>query len=112
MNASATPLLFLALAAGQDSRPRFSISTAEKFDPEAIPAYRGNHEAVYRHIDSHLDHHLGEIQRWLRQPSVSAQNQGIAEMAEMVRSDLKALGFQETEIEKGYVDFLFALAGE
>jgi hypothetical protein len=109
---AALPFLFLALAAGQDPRSRFSISTAETFDPEAIPAYRGNNEAVYRHIDSHLDHHLGEIQRWLRQPSVSAQNQGIAEMAEMVRSDLKAIGFQETEIEKGYVDFLFALAGE
>ena len=109
---AAVPLRFLALAAGQDPRPRFSISTAETFDPEATPAHRGNHEAVSRHIDSHLDLHHGEIQRWLRQRSVSAQNQGIVEMVGMVRSDLKAFGFQETEIEKGYVDFLFALAGE
>jgi acetylornithine deacetylase/succinyl-diaminopimelate desuccinylase-like protein len=91
-------LLALTVAPAQDARPRFEISTSEKFDAKAIAAYRGNHNSVYRHIDSHLDHHLTEIQRWLRQPSVSAQNEGITEMAEMVRSDLKSLGFQETEI--------------
>ena len=94
----AVAALAAALVSGQDPRPRFDITSAEKFAAETIPAYEGNHEAIYRHIDSHLDHHLEEIRRWLRQPSVSAQNQGIGEMAEMVRSDLKALGFQEAEI--------------
>ena len=83
-------LLAMALAAGQDPRPRLDISTEEKFEAKAIPAYQGNHEAVYRHIDSHLDHHLEEIRRWLRQPSVSAQSVGIEQMATMVRDDAGA----------------------
>ena len=37
-------------------------------------------------------------QRWLRQPSVSAQNLGIQQMAEMVRDDYKKLGCQEAEL--------------
>ncbi|NIM00705.1 MAG: peptidase M20, partial [Acidobacteria bacterium] len=48
-----------------------------------IPTYLENHEAVYDYIDANLDDHLAAIQRWLRQPSISAQNVGISEMAEM-----------------------------
>ncbi|WP_197911637.1 M20/M25/M40 family metallo-hydrolase [Kineobactrum salinum] len=63
-----------------------------------MAAYEGDHQAVYAHIDASLDQHLTNIQRWLRQPSISAQNIGIQEMAEMVRSDLEGMGFQETAI--------------
>lgn len=75
-----------------------TVSAQDAYDAKAIPAYTGKHDAIYRHIVEHQDHHLAEIQRWLRQPSVSAQNQGISEMAEMVRADLKALGFREAEL--------------
>jgi hypothetical protein len=34
----------------------------------------------------------------VRQPSVSAQNRGIREMAEMLAGDLRALGFKEVEL--------------
>jgi acetylornithine deacetylase/succinyl-diaminopimelate desuccinylase-like protein len=63
-----------------------------------IPAYGGEHRAVYAHIDAHLDEHLEELRRWLRQPSISAQDRGIQEMAEMLRADLAGLGFQEAEL--------------
>lgn len=79
-------------------RPDYTLPAAEPFDAASVPAYEGAHEAVYAHIDENLDRHVGEIQRWLRQPSVSAQNIGIRDMAEMVRGDLEALGFQETAI--------------
>ena len=53
-------------------RPRFEISTQEAFDPASIDPYLGDHSQVYAYIDENLDDHLANLQRWLRQPSVSA----------------------------------------
>lgn len=82
----------------QDRRPRFRLTATEKFDAASIPPYRGNHAAVYRHIDANLDRHVASMQRWLRQPSVSAQSIGIEQMAAMIRDDLKGMGFKEAEL--------------
>lgn len=94
--AGASLLIVGSLASAQSSR--FEITTDEAFDASMIPAYSGRHVAVYQHIDEHHDQHLANLQRWLRQPSVSAQNIGIQKMAEMLRDDLRALGFQEAEL--------------
>jgi acetylornithine deacetylase/succinyl-diaminopimelate desuccinylase-like protein len=80
------------------TRPQFEITANETFDAASVPAYGGNHEAVYGYIDGHLEEHLENIQRWLRQPSISAQNVGVQEMAEMLRDDMKSLGFKEAEL--------------
>ena len=74
------------------------ITTTDAFDARTIPAYRGTHPDIYSYIDRNQPAHLANLQRWLRQPSVSAQNQGIAEMAEMVRGDLVKLGCREAEL--------------
>ena len=79
-------------------RPRFAIETDDAYDPASVPAYAGEHAAVYAHIDDSILAHTAALQRWLRQPSISAQNQGIEEMAEMLRDDLRSLGFQEAEL--------------
>jgi len=76
----------------------FEFTTDEAFDARGIPAYGGDHAATYAYIDANLDAHLANLQRWLRQPSVSAQGIGIAEMAELVRSDLESIGFQEAAL--------------
>ena len=89
------------LACGQNpavSRPTFTISATDKFDASAVPAYRGSHPRVYSFIDANLAQHIENLRRWVRQPSVSAQNLGIQEMAALVRDDLKQIGFQEAEI--------------
>ncbi len=83
---------------GQVSIDDFPFQTDEKFDASSIAPYPGRHDAIYRYIDEHLDQHFANIQRWLRQPSVSAQNIGIRDMAEMVRADLAGMGFQEAEL--------------
>jgi acetylornithine deacetylase/succinyl-diaminopimelate desuccinylase-like protein len=86
-------------AHGQDARPsapRFTTEAA--FDAAGIPAYAGRHEDVYRHIDANLDDHIAQLQRWVRQPSVSAQKRGITEMANLLAGDLRTLGFKEVEI--------------
>ncbi len=95
-----TSALLLAgtAAAQRPGEPVFPFSTEERYDASRIAPYRGQHEAIYRHIDANLDAHLAHIQRWLRQPSISAQSVGITEMATMLRDDLRALGFQEAEV--------------
>ena len=77
---------------------RFRFETDERFESASVPAYDGNHEAIYAYIEENLQQHLANIQRWIRQPSISAQNVGIQEMATMLRDDLLDLGFQEAEL--------------
>ena len=62
-------VLFSTVAAADDPRPRFEFATDEAFSS-----------------------------RWVRQRSISAQNDGVLEMAEMLRDDLRALGFKEAEL--------------
>ena len=49
-------------------------------------------QSIFDYIDSHFDDHVAEVQRYLRQPSVSAQNLGMQECAEMTAEYLRALG--------------------
>ena len=67
--------------------PHYEVTTAEAYDLSVIKTYTGEHEAIYAHIDENLDAHLGNLQRWVRQPSISAQSVGITEMAELLRDD-------------------------
>ena len=85
-------------AAEATRRPSFEITTTERFDPEAIPSYGGNHPEVYAYIDARQKEHLEHLRRWVRQPSISAENQGVQQMAAMLRDDLKRLGFHEAEV--------------
>ena len=59
--------------------PRFEITTDDSCDTRGVPAYQGRHDDIYDHIDQHLERHVGELQRWVRQPSVSPLNAGITE---------------------------------
>ncbi|HWM29906.1 MAG TPA: M20/M25/M40 family metallo-hydrolase [Woeseiaceae bacterium] len=79
-------------------RPDFRLDVSNAFSADTIAPYAGDHAAIYQHIDANLDDHVAAIQRWIRQPSISAQNDGIQEMAEMLRDDLKDLGFAEAEL--------------
>ncbi len=80
------------------SRPDFELTTTEAYNFDTIAPYSGDHAAIYDYIDANTDAHLQAIQRWLRQPSISAQNVGIQEMAEMLRGDLEDMGFGEAQL--------------
>ena len=56
---------------------------------------------IHRYIDHHLDEHIAHIQSWVRQPSVSWDNLGVAECAELVAESYSRLGCQEVEILAG-----------
>jgi acetylornithine deacetylase/succinyl-diaminopimelate desuccinylase-like protein len=85
-------------SAAEISRPVFPIETDRAYDSASVAAYAGDHTEVYAHIDESLPTHIEALQRWMRQRSVSAQNDGIQEMAEMLRGDLEAMGFRETAL--------------
>jgi acetylornithine deacetylase/succinyl-diaminopimelate desuccinylase-like protein len=106
-----TPLVLPLLLGGtlQGCRARHSpppatvpssinFTTSERFEAGAVPAYGGEHPDVYAYIEGHAAEDLRQLQRWLRQPSISAEGRGIREMAELLRQDLTALGFQEAEL--------------
>lgn len=91
--------LLLALDAAAQKRPAFSIDpNATPYDASKVRAYAGRHANIYAHIDRNIDAHVAQLQRWIRQRSISAQNDGVREMAAMLRDDLKRIGFQEAEI--------------
>jgi acetylornithine deacetylase/succinyl-diaminopimelate desuccinylase-like protein len=79
-------------------RPNFRLDTNETFAATSLGEYPTSHDAVYAHIDENLEQHIAEIQRWIRQPSVSAQDIGVRDMAALLRDDLTRLGFQEAEL--------------
>lgn len=79
-------------------RPAFRLDVSDGFSAASIAPYDVDHVPAYEYIDANLDEHVANIQRWVRQPSISAQNDGIQEMAELLRDDLTALGFAEAEL--------------
>jgi len=50
-----------------------------------------------KHVDSHIDDLISDLQALIRQPSVSAKNEGIEECAMLVQKILKKTGV-ESEI--------------
>ncbi len=80
------------------SRPVHQLATTAAYDVAAIAPYGGDHAGVYEYIDANLDDHVAALQRWLRQPSISAQDVGVIDMAEMLRQDLAQIGFEEAEL--------------
>src|SRR5687767_4660824 len=55
-------------------------------------------QKVYAHIDDNIDAHVENLQKWIRQPSISNSGEGIPESAEMVKGFFDELGCQQTQI--------------
>ena len=53
---------------------------------------------VYDYIDAHIDDHVENLQKWIRQPSISNSGEGIPESAEMVKGFFDQLGCQQTRV--------------
>jgi acetylornithine deacetylase/succinyl-diaminopimelate desuccinylase-like protein len=49
---------------------------------------------IFAHIDAHRQQYLDRLFAYLRQPSISAHGLGIAETAEMIAGDLRAIGLE------------------
>jgi acetylornithine deacetylase/succinyl-diaminopimelate desuccinylase-like protein len=55
-------------------------------------------QKVYAYIDQHIDEHVDNLQKWIRQPSISNSGEGIPESAEMVKGFFDKLGCQQTRV--------------
>ncbi|MCC7181797.1 MAG: M20/M25/M40 family metallo-hydrolase [Acidobacteria bacterium] len=55
-------------------------------------------QKVFAYIDEHIDEHVENLQKWIRQPSISNSGEGIPESAEMVKGFFDELGCQQTQI--------------
>ncbi|CAN5552850.1 M20/M25/M40 family metallo-hydrolase [soil metagenome] len=64
-------------------------------DPSKTPA---DLQKVYAYIDEHIDDHVENLQKWIRQPSISNSGEGIPESAEMVKGFFDKLGCQQTRV--------------
>jgi acetylornithine deacetylase/succinyl-diaminopimelate desuccinylase-like protein len=53
---------------------------------------------VFAYIDEHVDDHVANLQKWIRQPSISNSGEGIPESAEMVKGFFDQLGCQESRV--------------
>ena len=53
---------------------------------------------VYGYIDEHIDDHVENLQKWIRQPSISNSGEGIPESAEMVKGFFDQLGCQQSRV--------------
>lgn len=87
-----------ALAQTKDPRPAITIAEGPAFSMTDIKPYRGDNKDIYATIDARKDADVANLQRWVRQPSISAEGRGNREMAELVAADLKAIGFKEVDV--------------
>ncbi|MBM3450337.1 MAG: M20/M25/M40 family metallo-hydrolase [Armatimonadetes bacterium] len=55
-------------------------------------------DAIYRHIDANQEAHLAKLRQYASQPSVSQENLGVEQCAQMLVRDFQALGCREAEI--------------
>ena len=62
-----------------------------------------------KHVDSHMDDLISDLQRLIRQPSVSAKNEGIEECAVLVKKMLKKIGVKSEllRLKKGVAPIVF-----
>jgi len=57
-----------------------------------------NINKINKYIDAHLNQHISKVQEFLRQPSVLAENYGIRECAELLKSYFVNLGCKDTRL--------------
>ena len=62
-----------------------------------------------KHIDSHMDNLISDLQTLIRQPSVSAKNEGIEACAKLVKKLLKQSGIKSEilRLKKGVAPVVY-----
>jgi acetylornithine deacetylase/succinyl-diaminopimelate desuccinylase-like protein len=80
-------------------KPRIGIRPAgdETIKPD-LSKVSDDLKKVYSYIDEHIDEHVENLQKWIRQPSISNSGEGIPESAEMVKGFFEQLGCQEARV--------------
>ena len=80
--------------------PKLGIRPAgdTEIQPDMSKISNGDLKKVYKYIDDHIDDHVQNLQKWIRQPSISNSGEGIPESADMVKGFFDQLGCQESKV--------------
>jgi acetylornithine deacetylase/succinyl-diaminopimelate desuccinylase-like protein len=66
--------------------------------PDLSKIHSDDLKKVFAYIDEHIDDHVVNLQKWIRQPSISNSGEGIPESADMVKGFFEQLGCQESRV--------------
>jgi acetylornithine deacetylase/succinyl-diaminopimelate desuccinylase-like protein len=55
-------------------------------------------KSVYQYIDQHINEHISKVQKLVKQPSISPQDIGVRDCADLLRKSLQDLGCQRAEL--------------
>ena len=66
-----------------------------EIEPDLTKIPNADLKKVYSYIDEHIDDHVENLQKWIRQPSISNSGEGIPESAEMVKGFFEQLGLPD-----------------
>src|SRR3954451_18678179 len=89
-----------AAAAPAPAQPKLGIRPAgdTEIQPDLSKVNNEDLKKVFAYIDEHIDDHVVNLQKWIRQPSISNSGEGIPESAEMVKGFFDQLGCQESRV--------------
>ena len=81
-------------------KPKLGIRPAgdTEIAPDMTKIASDELKKVYGYIDEHIDDHVENLQKWIRQPSISNSGEGIPESAEMVKGFFEQLGCQQARV--------------
>src|SRR5690349_23868812 len=89
-NADSSTVIPVRLRLNLDRRPvPLNAYTIPKLPARSMPLDRAK---VFAHIDKNLPQHIAKVQELIRQPSISPENKGVRECANLVLSYLTSLG--------------------
>jgi acetylornithine deacetylase/succinyl-diaminopimelate desuccinylase-like protein len=89
-----------AAAPRAQAKPKLGIRPAgdTEIQPDMTKISSDELKKVYSYIDEHIDDHVENLQKWIRQPSISNSGEGIPESAEMVKGFFEQLGCQQARV--------------
>src|SRR5256885_2800376 len=89
-----------AAAAPAPAQQKLGIRPAgdTEIQPDLSKIQSEDLKKVFAYIDEHLDEHVVNLQKWIRQPSISNSGEGIPESAEMVKGFFEKLGCQTAQV--------------
>jgi len=89
-----------AAPAPAPAQPKLGIRPAgdTEIQPDLSKITSDDLKKVFAYIDQHIDDHVVNLQKWIRQPSISNSGEGIPESAEMVKGFFEQLGCQESRV--------------
>src|SRR6266567_337719 len=89
-----------ASATRAPAKPKLGIRPAgdTEIQPDMTKITSDDLKKVFTYIDDHIDDHVENLQKWIRQPSISNSGEGIPESAEMVKGFFDQLGCQQTRV--------------